>query len=105
MTCTITVQKLMLAPYRLTTGTSVFAKIVAINEMGESLPSEGGNGAVLKLSVVPDAPVSLARDNENTWEGQITITWQDGASNGGQPVDYYRISHDQGKDSYMIVAS
>lgn len=62
--------------------------------MGESAQSTGGNGAVLKLSVVPDAPVSLARDSDNTWEGQITVTWRDGASDGGQPIDYYRVSYD-----------
>jgi hypothetical protein len=65
----MTVQKLMLAPYRLTPGISVFAKIIAFNDMGDSELSAGGNGAVLKLSVVPDAPVSLNRDNDNTWEG------------------------------------
>jgi hypothetical protein len=68
-TCSMTVQKLMLAPYRLTQGVSVFARIIAINEMGESQESAGGNGAVLKLSVVPDAPRNLARDDVNTWEG------------------------------------
>lgn len=65
----MTVQKLALAPWRLTTGTSVFAKIIAINAMGESDRSTGGNGAVMKLSVVPDAPINLARDDDNTWEG------------------------------------
>ena len=51
--------------------------------MGESPQSTGGNGAVLKLSVVPDAPKNLARDNANTWAGQITLTWSDGTSDGG----------------------
>jgi hypothetical protein len=37
----------------------------------------------MKLSVVPDAPLNLSRDDTNTWEGQITLTWEDGLSNGG----------------------
>ena len=73
----------MLAPWNLTAGTSIFAKVIAINVMGESPQSTGGNGAVLKLSVVPDAPKNLARDNANTWAGQITLTWSDGTSDGG----------------------
>jgi hypothetical protein len=71
----MTVQKLMSAPWSLTNGTSVFANIVAINALGESAISTPGNGAILKLSVVPDAPINLARDNTNTWAGQITLTW------------------------------
>ena len=102
--CEMTVQKLMLDPWNLTPGTSIFAKIIAINIMGDSPESTGGNGAVLKLSVVPDQPINLARDDENTWAGQITLTWENGPSNGGQAVDYYRISHDQSTDSYVVVA-
>jgi hypothetical protein len=101
----MTVQKLALSPWKLATGTSVFAKIIGINAMGESSYSTGGNGAVIKLSVVPDAPISLARDDVNTWEGQITLTWADGVSNGGQTIDYYRVSHDQASDSYIVVAT
>jgi hypothetical protein len=79
----MTIQKLASSPWSLSTGTSVFAKIIAINAMGESSYSTGGNGAVIKLSVVPDAPISLARDDANTWEGQITLNWADGVSDGG----------------------
>jgi len=37
--------------------------------MGASQPSTEGNGAILKLSLAPDAPISLARDDINTWAG------------------------------------
>jgi hypothetical protein len=37
--------------------------------MGSSSFSKSGNGAVIKLSVVPDAPNALTRDNINTWAG------------------------------------
>jgi hypothetical protein len=84
----------MQAPYSLTPGTSVFVKVSSINVMGESSLSTSGNGAILKLSVVPDAPIELARNDEFTWAGQATVTWSDGSSDGGQPIDYYRVSHD-----------
>jgi hypothetical protein len=45
--------------------------------------STPGNGAILSLSTVPSSPVNLARDDVNTWSGQVTVTWADGASNGG----------------------
>ena len=37
--------------------------------MGSSSASIEGNGAIIKLSVVPDAPINLSRDNVNTKEG------------------------------------
>lgn len=57
------------APYFLVPGTSVFVKVQAHNVMGSALMSTPGNGAILKLSVVPDAPVNLARNDEFTWAG------------------------------------
>lgn len=81
--CTMTVQKLMQTPYSLSPGTSVFVKVSSINVMGESALSTAGNGAILKLSVVPDAPIALARNDEYTWSGQATVTWNDAASDGG----------------------
>lgn len=84
----------MASPYNLEPDTSVFAKVYAINLMGISQVSAPGNGAILKLSVTPDSPVNLARDDLNTFSGQITLSWEDGVYNGGQPVDYYRVSHD-----------
>lgn len=73
----------MAAPFNLQRGTSVFAKVLARNVMGQSAYSTAGNGAILKLSVVPDAPVNLLRNDEFTLSGQVSITWSDGLSNGG----------------------
>lgn len=91
----------MQSPFTLPLGTSIFAKITATNAMGTSSVSTAGNGAILSLSTVPSSPVTLARDSVNTWSGQITVTWTDGASNGGQPIDYYRVSHDQSTGTYI----
>jgi len=46
----------MAAPYSLSIGASVLAKVVAFNLIGDSLESGVGMGAIIKLSYVPDSP-------------------------------------------------
>jgi hypothetical protein len=55
----------MAAPYNLAAGASIYAKVVAYNSIGDSTESAVGNGAVVKLSLVPDAPV-LTQDKSAT---------------------------------------
>jgi len=43
-------------------GASIFAKVIATNDIGDSPISEAGNGAVFVWKYVPDAPVLLSRD-------------------------------------------
>ena len=81
--CNITVQTLMAAPYNLAIGASVFAKIVAYNSIGDSFESAVGNGALIALSGVPDAPI-LTQNIASTTKTQIGVTWTDGVYNGGQ---------------------
>lgn len=71
------------APFSLSTGASVWAKVVATNKMGSSGTSSAGNGAVVTVSTVPSPPVGLTKDAANTFAGQISFSWSDGASNGG----------------------
>ena len=59
-TCTIPVASLRASPFSLEWGSSVYAKVVAINSYGNSLISNEGNGAV--ITTTPDAPISLAED-------------------------------------------
>jgi hypothetical protein len=96
---------LALAPFELVSGTSVYAKVVAVNNIGDSASSLAGNGAVFTWSYVPDAPVSLARDSITTTTTQIGLLWNAGASNGGQAILDYRIWYDQGIGSYIVLAS
>ena len=46
------------------------------------------------ISSVPDAPVSLFRDEVTTTTTAIGITWSNGSYNGGLPVIDYRLSYD-----------
>jgi hypothetical protein len=52
------------APFSLAIGTSVLAKVVAVNRVGNSPESLVGGSAV--SAVVPDEPVSLTRDSSIT---------------------------------------
>jgi hypothetical protein len=82
------------SPFVLTSGTSIFAKIGAINEIGESDLSTAGNGATLVISTVPDAPFGLSRDQVTTTTSQIGLLWNSGLSDGGQPLIDYRVWYD-----------
>jgi hypothetical protein len=68
-------QTLLAAPFSLVTGNSIFVKILAINEIGSSPYSLLGNGGIALLSVAPDAPISLARDEATSTFTSIGITW------------------------------
>jgi hypothetical protein len=68
-------QQLLAAPFSLVTGESIYVKVLATNEIGSSPYSLIGNGGVTFLSVVPDAPITLARDEATSTLTSIGITW------------------------------
>jgi len=95
----------MAGPFSLTTGSSVWAQVVATNKMGSSASSSAGNGAVITYSTVPAAPISLVKDAANTFAGQITFSWSLGSYDGGQPVDYYQVSSDKSIGDWKVLSS
>jgi len=101
--CTVPFSALTQAPFSLTEGSSIYAKVVATNDIGDSEASEPGNGATMNIRTVPDAPVNLARDSITTTTTQIGLLWFAGASDGGQPILDYRIWYDQGINAYKIL--
>jgi hypothetical protein len=62
-------------PWLLTESMSIYAKVVAVNEIGDSELSARGNGAQLVISTVPDAPIGLVRDHTLTTTEQIALMW------------------------------
>lgn len=46
------------------------------------------------IQYVPDAPVEVTVDAENTSATKISFKWADGASNGGAAVIDYSIFYD-----------
>jgi hypothetical protein len=59
--CEVPLATLTQAPYSLSLGDGIFAKVVATNVKGDSVSSQAGN--VATIITAPDAPINLA---ENT---------------------------------------
>ena len=58
--CSVLISTLTAAPFSLPWGSSIFAKIIAVNNYGPSTASPVGNGAV--ILTIPDAPLNVAND-------------------------------------------
>ena len=82
--CTVTVATLRAAPFSLAWGSSVYAKVIATNSLGDSITSLVGNGAVILTN--PDEPINLANNLDVTWGTTIGLTWDEGTMNAGTPV-------------------
>lgn len=82
-------QTLIVSPYSHPWGASIWAKVNAINVVGESDYSEVGNGAI--ILTFPDAPINLADDILVTSMYQAGMFWYQGYANGGTPVIDYRV--------------
>lgn len=82
-TCTFTMIIMQAAPFSLDLADSVLARVTAYNIIGSSELSDSGNGAVIAITISPDAPVNLLRDDSQTSPTQVGLTWEDGAYNGG----------------------
>jgi hypothetical protein len=89
------------APFSLTLGSNINAKLVAVNAYGDSSESSFGGGAVILL--VPDAPLSLANAPAITKDYQIGLTWLQGASIGGTAIIDYQIQFDEGMGGDFVV--
>lgn len=57
------------------------------------------------MSYPPDAPTNLLRDDSTTTRTVLAFTWTDGASDGGQTIEDYRVSFDQGRNEWTILQS
>jgi hypothetical protein len=89
-TCTIPVTVLRAAPFSLDWGDSVYAKLFATNEYGDSLTSNEGNGAM--ITTTPDAPINLAEATAQRTKSTLGLTWNSPVFTGGDVIIDYRIS-------------
>jgi hypothetical protein len=84
-------------------GSSIFAKVNAINIVGSSNYSTPGNGAIILIQ--PDAPLNLTYNKSISGSTQIALLWSDGLMNGGSNVIDYRIWYMSGSSNFEIVSS
>lgn len=87
--CEVPILTLKAEPYLLAWGSSVYARVLATNNLGDSLVSDAGNGAI--ILTYPDAPVDLMNDEQQTSGTQISLVWTEGTSSGGTAVLDYTI--------------
>lgn len=76
-------------PYVIDWGSGIYAKISAINVVGNSDFSDEGNGAV--ILTIPDPPSDLSNNDAITSSSQIGLSWS-AASDGGTPILDYTVS-------------
>lgn len=82
-------------------GSSIYAKVIAFNNYGDSATSIVGNGAVILTN--PDAPLSLSEVVASRAATSITISWTAGIKNGGAPVLDYTIYYKQSGGSFTTL--
>lgn len=99
--CEVLVTTLMVAPFSLPYGSSIYAKVIAYNVYGESQISDAGNGGMIYTN--PDAPVDIYEVVSQRTSSSISFTWSEGYSDGGSPVLDYRISFDDAIGSWAVL--
>ena len=90
--CSIPQSLLIVSPYSLSMGDSVYVKISATNAYGSSDFSAMGNGAVVQL--VPYQPRFLTNDEAVTSATVIKFSWSDGISDGGTAIIDYVVDYE-----------
>lgn len=99
--CLVPISILRDSVYQQPWGSSISAKVIAYNLYGYSEESNVGNDAVILTN--PDAPVNLVEIVASRTPTSISIDWQEGAANGGDTVDGYRVWYDQANDDFVIL--
>lgn len=82
------------APYYLGNTVSVFARVTATNQIGNSSISSEGNGANMPIAAIePDAPSAFFTESQSS--SSITFSWNE-PYNGGEAITDYEIDWNQG---------
>jgi hypothetical protein len=73
MTCTVPTTSLLVAPFLLPWGSSIYAQVVAQNIYGVSEISLVGNGAI--ILTIPDTPIIFVEDTTPKSSTTIGLSW------------------------------
>lgn len=91
------------AVYNLAWGASVWAKLIAYNKYGASVESPEGNGA--RILTIPAPPTALTETVALRSATSITFSWTAPATNGGDPVEDYRINTDDSTGTWKVLST
>jgi hypothetical protein len=100
--CSIPISTLRLSPFSLAWGSTIYARVIAINVYGQSTVSSTGSGTIILTN--PDSPTDLEEDRTITTGTQIGLVWVKGIDNGGTPVLDYKVWSDQAENDYIPLA-
>lgn len=103
LTCSVPISTLLTAPYNLPWGSSIHARVSAINIVGSSITSASGNGAIILTN--PNPPTSLANVASITSKSQIGLTWIPATFTGGTPVIDYQLTFSKDTGAYSVLVS
>lgn len=88
-------------PWNLELQDKIFANIIAVNHYGGADASPDGGGA--RIVLVPDPPTDLQNLSQVTSRTMISFTFADGDSDGGLPIQDYRLWYDQSTDNWIVL--
>ena len=88
LSCTVPFSVFTSAPFSLSYGNQVYAKVLATNANGSSTASAESNGVAIP-STTPDAPINLQVNESSRTADSFEITWTAGASDGGASISGY----------------
>jgi hypothetical protein len=80
----VQVSTLINTPFNIEWGSSIYAKVIATNQYGDSEISDVGNGAI--IITYPDAPLNLREDRSIRDSSTLGLLWDEGESNGGNSI-------------------
>ena len=83
------------APFNLTQGTTIVAKVSAQNYVGVGSYSSASSGSVL-VQNVPSQPLAPINDVANTYQSVVSLYWQaiTSPANGGSDITTYNLQYD-----------
>ena len=103
LTCSVPISTLLTSPFSLLWGSSIYARVSAINIVGTSMTSASGNGAIILTN--PSPPTSLANVASITSKSQIGLIWNTVTFSGGTPVIDYQLTYSIDAGAYSVLAS
>jgi hypothetical protein len=89
------------APYSLEWGSSIYAKVIAINSYGNSDESLEGNDGI--ITTTPDVPTSVIEVYADRSKSTLGLTWTPPIFTGGDVIIDYRINIAEQGGSYSIL--